>query len=382
MFLGGALIAACLSLLNPALVSGYKGENNVNITALMNSMSIGYDKNVRPNYGGPPVNVGISMYILSVDELNDKNMDYTITAYLRQFWRDPRRAFDRSTYPSKIVAGSEFLSQSWKPDTFFVNSKSVQKHDVPSENTFIRVLYTGEVLWSSRITIKASCPMDLQYFPSDSQLCSLELESFGYTMSDIRYMWNDGELTSVQLSSDVSLPEFNVLGSRLRTIEASLSSGNYSRLLLDIAFRREPGHYIMQVYLPAGLLAILASFSFYISRKQIFTRIFLCTMCSIINIFLMVSINTSIAKISYYKAIDLYLIFCIVTTVICFLETILVCWMESDNVDDKTRCNMNGLARAIDVIFRIGSLLTFVVYFSVLEISREPNIENLVSPYH
>ena len=53
----------------------------------------------------------------------------------------------------------------------------------------------------------------------------------GYTMSDIRYKWNDG-LNSVQISSDVSLPQFKVLGHRQKTIEASLSTGE----LIDIHF--------------------------------------------------------------------------------------------------------------------------------------------------
>ena len=46
-------------------------------------------------------------------------------------------------------------------------------------------------------------------------------------MSDIRYKWNDG-LNSVQVSGDVSLPQFKVLGHRQKTIEASLSTGEYS----------------------------------------------------------------------------------------------------------------------------------------------------------
>ena len=44
-------------------------------------------------------------------------------------------------------------------------------------------------------------------------------------MSDIRYQWNDG-INSVQISSDVSLPQFKVLGHRQKTIEASLSTGS------------------------------------------------------------------------------------------------------------------------------------------------------------
>ena len=50
--------------------------------------------------------------------------------------------------------------------------------------------------------------------------------SVGYTMADIRYKWNDG-LNSVQVSGDVSLPQFKVLGHRQKTIEASLSTGGH-----------------------------------------------------------------------------------------------------------------------------------------------------------
>ena len=51
----------------------------------------------------------------------------------------------------------------------------------------------------------------------------------GFTMSDLRYRWNDG-LNAIQISSDVSLPEFQVAGHRQKTIEASLSTGMFDFL--------------------------------------------------------------------------------------------------------------------------------------------------------
>lgn len=52
----------------------------------------------------------------------------------------------------------------------------------------------------------------------------LSIVSVGYTMRDIRYKWNKGP-TSVGVSSEVSLPQFKVLGHRQRTVEISLSTG-------------------------------------------------------------------------------------------------------------------------------------------------------------
>ena len=40
-------------------------------------------------------------------------------------------------------------------------------------------------------------------------MCTVEIESFGYTMSDLKYAWNSGD-NSVQMSPEVSLPQFNM----------------------------------------------------------------------------------------------------------------------------------------------------------------------------
>ena len=53
----------------------------------------------------------------------------------------------------------------------------------------------------------------------------------GFTMTDIRYQWNDG-LNSVQISPDVSLPGWKVIGHRQKTIEASLSTGNFGVIFI------------------------------------------------------------------------------------------------------------------------------------------------------
>jgi glycine receptor alpha-3 len=219
---------------------------------------------VRPNYGGEPVTVGVTLFILSIEDLSEKFMDFTFDMYFRQFWQDPRLSFERRPNLEKLVVGAEYIKLIWVPDTFFVNEKVALFHQATTENQFLRIMHTGEILRSMRLTIKATCPMDLSNFPMDSQTCTVEIESFGYTMTDLRYKWNDG-MKSVQMSSDVSLPQFNVLGHRQRIIEASLSSGNYSRLLADVHFVRSMGYYIIQV----GKKLIIEDFPLQISENRI-----------------------------------------------------------------------------------------------------------------
>ena len=224
---------------------GSKGEN---VSFLLNSFQAGYDRRVRPNYGGIPVTVGVTLYILSIGDLSEKFMDFTFDMYFRQFWSDPRLAYDGPKFGiEKLVVGAEYIRLIWVPDTFFVNEKIALFHKATTDNQFLRIMQNGDVLRSIRLTIKATCLMNLANFPMDDQLCTVEIESFGYTMSDLKYEWNDG-LRSVQMSPDVSLPQFVVVGHRQRLVEVSLSSGNYSRLLADVQFARSMGYYMIQVW--------------------------------------------------------------------------------------------------------------------------------------
>lgn len=58
----------------------------------------------------------------------------------------------------------------------------------------------------------------------EKQKTRIAIIKVGYTMRDIRYKWNEGP-NSVGVSSEVSLPQFKVLGHRQRAMEISLTTG-------------------------------------------------------------------------------------------------------------------------------------------------------------
>ncbi|XP_017484023.1 PREDICTED: gamma-aminobutyric acid receptor subunit beta-like [Rhagoletis zephyria] len=57
-----------------AATGGGSMLGDVNISAILDSFSVSYDKRVRPNYGGPPVEVGVTMYVLSISSLSEVKM--------------------------------------------------------------------------------------------------------------------------------------------------------------------------------------------------------------------------------------------------------------------------------------------------------------------
>ncbi|XP_049696305.1 gamma-aminobutyric acid receptor subunit beta isoform X2 [Helicoverpa armigera] len=266
------------------------------------------------------------MYVLSISSVSEVLMDFTLDFYFRQFWTDPRLAYKKRTGVETLSVGSEFIRNIWVPDTFFVNEKQSYFHIATTSNEFIRIHHSGSITRSIRLTITASCPMDLQYFPMDRQLCNIEIESFGYTMRDIRYKWNEGP-NSVGVSSEVSLPQFKVLGHRQRAMEISLTTGNYSRLACEIQFVRSMGYYLIQIYIPSGLIVIISWVSFWLNRNATPARVSLGVTTVLTMTTLMSSTNAALPKISYVKSIDVYLGTCFVMVFASLLEYATVGYM-------------------------------------------------------
>ena len=161
--------------------------------------------------------------------------------------------------------------------------------------------------------------MDLQYFPMDSQMCNIEIESYGYSTSDISYTWGKGN-KSVGLEKDLSLPQFKVVGHVQLNSTSYLSSGNYSRLICKIQFARSLGFYLIQIYIPASLIVVISWVSFWLHRNATPARVQLGVITVLTITTLMSSTNSQLPKISYVKSIDVFLGTCFVMVFASLLE--------------------------------------------------------------
>ncbi|TNN37478.1 Gamma-aminobutyric acid receptor subunit delta [Liparis tanakae] len=112
----------------------------------------GYARNFRPGIGGPPVNVSMAIEVASIDHISEANMDYTMTVFLRQSWRDDRLSYNHTN--KTLGLDSRFVDKLWVPDTFIVNAKSAWFHDVTVENKLIRLQPNGVILYSSRLSLR------------------------------------------------------------------------------------------------------------------------------------------------------------------------------------------------------------------------------------
>ncbi|XP_060688322.1 glycine receptor, alpha 4a [Hemiscyllium ocellatum] len=278
----------------------------------------GYDARIRPNFKGPPVNVTCNIFINSFGSVTETTMDYRLNVFLRQEWNDPRLAY--SEYPDdSLDLDPSMLDSIWKPDLFFANEKGANFHAVTTDNKLLRIFKNGNVLYSIRLTLILSCPMDLKNFPMDVQTCAMQLESFGYTMNDLIFQWLGKE--SVQVAEGLTLPQFILNDEKdLGYCTKYYNTGTFTCIEVKFHLERQMGYYLIQMYIPSLLIVILSWVSFWINMDAAPARVGL----GITTVLTMTTQSSgsraSLPKVSYVKAIDIWMAVCLLYVFAALLE--------------------------------------------------------------
>uniref|UniRef100_A0A8C5PKZ6 Glycine receptor alpha 3 n=1 Tax=Leptobrachium leishanense TaxID=445787 RepID=A0A8C5PKZ6_9ANUR len=278
----------------------------------------GYDARIRPNFKGPPVNVTCNIFVNSFGSIAETTMDYRLNIFLRQKWNDPRLAY--SEYPDdSLDLDPSMLDSIWKPDLFFANEKGANFHEVTTDNKLLRIFKDGNVLYSIRLTLTLSCPMDLKNFPMDVQTCIMQLESFGYTMNDLIFEWQEN--APVQIADGLTLPQFVLKEEKdLRYCTKHYNTGKFTCIEVRFHLERQMGYYLIQMYIPSLLIVILSWVSFWINMDAAPARVAL----GITTVLTMTTQSSgsraSLPKVSYVKAIDIWMAVCLLFVFSALLE--------------------------------------------------------------
>ncbi|MFH4980808.1 hypothetical protein AB6A40_007517 [Gnathostoma spinigerum] len=259
------------------------------------------------------VDVKVSIVVSNIRAVSEVTMDYNLEMFYRESWFDKRLAYNSSDFQNKteIALHESYTNSIWHPDTFMPNaiaSKNPQKQSI-SHRSLLRLDVKGNILYSRRISIVAECPMDLTLFPFDSQVCKLGIESYGYTADQVRYTWSSGTKKALALSR-INLPDFHIKEAYVTSQLEEYATGNYSRLYVCFVFSRAAGFCFLQLIIPSTAIVITSWVSLWMENETSFQD-----MISIILTitFLLFSYNEVMPRVSYIKAMDVYLGVCFCT---------------------------------------------------------------------
>ncbi|KAL6738257.1 hypothetical protein Aduo_011824 [Ancylostoma duodenale] len=284
-------------------------------TEMLNSS---YDKRIRPpnrdaNGTNHPVIVDVNFYVRSISHIDFVRMEYNLQVTFRQYWHDPRLEYS-SMFGGKEVP--EFLiiterDSIWIPDTFFLNEKRAHRHEIDKLNLMIRVHANGSVMYSERISLTLSCPMYIQNYPMDEQVCSLDLASYAFTTDDIVYRWYETNPIQFHPMLNTSLPCFTVDKAYTDTCSSITTTGEYSCIRMVFHLKRLFSYYMAQIYIPSSLLVIVSWVSFWLERTAVPARVTLGVTTLLTMTTQAAAINNSLPAVSYVKAVDVWVGACL-----------------------------------------------------------------------
>ncbi|XP_023321281.1 gamma-aminobutyric acid receptor subunit alpha-6 isoform X3 [Eurytemora carolleeae] len=291
-----------------------------------------YNRQMRPpgeNLDTSPVQVQINMAIRSMGPVDEVRELFSLDCYFRQSWTDTRLRFN-TTGISELVLDWQFLTKIWKPDTTFLNGQKCYLHKITVPNRFIRISPSGRVSYSQRLTLWSKCPMYLGKFPFDSQSCSLEIGSYGYTSDDLTYEW---ALKPVSID-DLGLAQYHMTdlnyGVQTSPTKRKISSGfrTDSVAFLRFDFQRQSGFFLLGIYFPLTLIVMCSWVSFWIVKTDVPSRVSL-GVTSLLSVTKVGFGGKAKPQIGYATALDVYTIICFFFSFAALLEFALINFIDT-----------------------------------------------------
>ncbi|XP_054259408.1 glutamate-gated chloride channel isoform X6 [Macrosteles quadrilineatus] len=311
-----------------------------------------YDARIRPsgvNGTDGPAIVRVNLFVRSIATISDIKMEYSVQLTFREQWLDERLKFDDFKGKIKYLTLTE-ANRVWMPDLFFSNEKEGHFHNIIMPNVYIRIFPYGSVLYSIRISLTLSCPMNLKLYPLDRQVCSLRMASYGWTTDDLVFLWKEGD--PVQVVKNLHLPRFTLEKFLTDYCNSKTNTGEYSCLKVDLLFKREFSYYLIQIYIPCCMLVIVSWVSFWLDQSAVPARVSLGVTTLLTMATQTSGINASLPPVSYTKAIDVWTGVCLTFVFGALLEFALVNYasrsdMHRDNITKQRRaCEMEHATNA------------------------------------
>jgi len=323
-----------------AEASASTGNNHDRLSDLkiIDQMLKTYDRRATPtNKIGQPTRVECELYIRSFGSISAKTMDYQVDLYLRQHWDDPR--LNNPAITEALDLNDPRLVQAiWKPEVYFPNAKEGEFQYVTVPNVLLRIEPEGRILYMLRLKMKFSCMMELNKYPLDVQVCTMEVASFSKTTRELILEWN--KRSNVTWSSDLKMPQFTVEGVDTENCaqESSLI-GNYSCLVARFHLPRSIGFHMVQSYVPTILIVVISWVSFWMDVDSVPGRTTLGVTTLLTVSTKSAGLNAETPQVSYVKAIDVWMGACTAFIFSALIEFTIVNYLARRHRDCYERQN-------------------------------------------
>ncbi|CAB3397886.1 unnamed protein product [Caenorhabditis bovis] len=315
-----------------------------------------YSKHKLPGNG---VSVSVEFWIQEINSISEMTNDFELEMYINEMWNDPNLRFEK--FPAckdNVTLDQNIWKKIWTPNTCFVNSKIAEIHESPFLNVFLTLFSNGTVWANYRVKIKGPCNMDLEDFPMDTQSCRLNYQSFSYNNEEVRLHWKTYRKPVFTLQ-EIQIADFFLREITPAVIRRSYPAGSWDELIVTFVFERRYMWYFLQAYLPTFFSIFISWLAFSLGPHAITPRTVIGVNALLSMIFHFGSIMKNLPRVSYIKAIDIWML--------CSMTFVFLSLIELAIVGYKSQKNSPDNLKLIEKIDKIACFL-FPAAFSVFNI--------------
>lgn len=216
----------------------------------------GYKKQVRPiEKFDDKLYVYMAFSLLSLVDVNEKDQNLVFNARLGLSWSD----FLLSWRASNFGNISSFLVRQediWLPDIQVANSV-VKQTQFGYDELPVRLLNTGDIVWSPTVVLSTGCDIDVTYYPMDTQVCYIIFETSMSTNEEIDI--------NIDRTTPISLVDYSEDGQWeiVETSSENLSDeDSKTKIRFGLILRRRRAYYVVNIIMPVIFLSLTSTLAF------------------------------------------------------------------------------------------------------------------------
>ena len=221
---------------------------------LYTSLLTDYNKDVPPvNNQLDFVSVNISLSIVSLNDIDEVLEKFAVSGFFTISWYDQSMVWKASDH-GWIYQLHVSYDNVWVPEIILINPTEKVK-SLGLDWNKIRYHSDGLAQWYPGDLIKATCTINVYYFPFDIQECKLVLQAYGYGTSEVKLVASRDD---VDLSSMAPHSSWIIRETKAYVTEVFGSS----QAVFRFRFERRPQYVIVNVILPILFLCFLNVMAF------------------------------------------------------------------------------------------------------------------------
>ncbi|XP_061171697.1 neuronal acetylcholine receptor subunit alpha-7-like [Saccostrea echinata] len=233
-----------------------ESQTPADVNSLMEDLFANYSHKVRPvSDQFSPIILDVSMFLCSVNQVDEVNEKLVTTGFLGLSWIDDLLQWDPV---NRNDIKSIFLPQNdiWKPDLVLKNGFE-RFHELGGSFYFLSVHNTGHILWYPYEVFETRCSIDITYFPYDKQTCKITFIVWSYSVN---------EVIITKSSNGISFYEYeeNSVWTMLSTNSEIKRDAYESEISFTIELQRKSQYYVLNMILPIICLGFLSLLVFVI----------------------------------------------------------------------------------------------------------------------